>query len=180
MSKPSLEKLLEAFSKTEKRRDETEALKLRLEAEINERLDSGDGVSEQIAQALQIKRGQFDLCPGKIAQLSARLASLTTEIQAELAERSIPFSRELQAVGNVAKDKLRAVIIPMLPELAAVDGEGIVQFIFPRTKLSAKITGLDSIIQFQLWANKNPVAAARQLLVAEKELAGLKIEKLVT
>ena len=170
---PTLESLLEAFSKTEKLRDDTEALKLRLEAEINTALASGDALDEKTAQALQTKRGQEDLVPAKLAQLSARLAGLTTEIQTEFDERSITFSRAIQAAGNVAQDKLRAVIIPMLHELQADNGEEIVHFIFPRTKLANQLAGLESPIRYQAVNLQNPVAAARLLLVAEKELANV-------
>jgi hypothetical protein len=174
MSKPnSLESLLAAFSKTEKLRDDTEALKTRLEGEVNAALDTGDVLNEKFAASLQTKRGQIDLVPAKLAQLSTRLISLTAEIQTEFDQRSIAFSRAIQAAGNVGKDKLRAAILPMLPELAAATGQAIVDFIFPRTKLAAQIAGIESPIQFQVVVHQNPVAAARLLLVAEKELAGL-------
>lgn len=173
MKKPdSLESLLESFSKTEKLRDDTEALKIRLEAEINAKLASGDALDEKTAQALQTKRGQLDLVPAKLAQISARLTSLTAEIQTEFDQRSIAFSRAIQTAGNVAKDKLRAVIIPMLNELQADNGEEIVHFIFPRTKLANQLDGLESPIRYQAVNMQNPVAAALLLLAAEKELAG--------
>jgi hypothetical protein len=175
MSKPnSLESLLADFSKTEKLRDDTEALKIRLESEVNVALDTGDVLDEKTAQALQTKRGQIDLVPAKLAQLSARLTSLTVEIQTEFDQQSIVFSRAVQTAGNVAKDKLRAVIIPMLHELQADNGEEIVHFIFPRTKLANRLDGLESPIRYQAINMRNPVAAARLLLAAEKELAGVK------
>ena len=176
MSKPnSLELLLADFSKTEKLRDDTEALKIRLESEVNLALDTGDVLDEKPAQALQTKRGQIDLVPAKLAQLSARLTSLTVEIQTEFDQQSIVFSRAVQTAGNVAKDKLRAVIIPMLHEFQADNGEEIVHFIFPRTKLANQLDGLESPIRYQAINMRNPVAAARLLLAAEKELAGVKI-----
>jgi hypothetical protein len=171
----SLESLLADFSKTEKLRDDTEALKIRLESEVNLALDTGDVLDEKTAQALQTKRGQIDLVPAKLAQLSARLTSLTVEIQTEFDQQSIVFSRAVQTAGNVAKDKLRAVIIPMLHELQADNGEEIVHFIFPRTKLANQLDGLESPIRYQAINMRNPVAAARLLLAAEKELAGVKI-----
>lgn len=176
MSKPnSLESLLAAFSKTEKLRDETEALKIRLESEVNVALDTGDVLDEKTALALQTKRGQLDLVPAKLAQISARLISLTAEIQTEFDQRSIAFSHAILAANNVAKDKLRAVIIPMLHELQAENGEEIMHFIFPRTKLANQLAGLESPIRYQAVNMRDPVAAARLLLAAEKELAGVKI-----
>jgi hypothetical protein len=167
----NLESLLASFSKTEQLRDDTEALKIRLESEVNVALDTGDALDEKTAQALQTKRGQIDLIPAKLAQISARLTSLTVEIQTEFDQRSIVFSRAIQTAGNVAKDKLRAVIIPMLHELQVVNGEEIVHFIFPRTKLANQLDGLESPIHYQAVNMQNPVAAARLLLASEKELA---------
>jgi hypothetical protein len=176
MSKPnSLELLLADFSKTEKLRDDTEALKIRLESEVNVALDTGDVLDEKTALALQTKRGQIDLVPAKLAQISARMSSLTAEIQTEFEQRSSAFSLAILAAGNVAKDKLRAVIIPMLHEFQADNGEEIVHFIFPRTKLANHLDGLESPIRYQAINMQNPVAAARLLLAAEKELAGVKI-----
>lgn len=171
----SLESLLADFSKTEQLRDDTEKLKIRLESEVNVALDTGDALDTGVAQALQTKRGQIDLIPNKLATISARMTSLTAEIQTEFDQRSIAFSLAILAANNVAKDKLRAVIIPMLHELQAENGEEIMHFIFPRTKLANQLAGLESPVRYQAVTMRDPVAAARLLLAAEKELAGVKI-----
>lgn len=174
MSKTSsLEKLLAAFSKTEKLRDDTEALKNRLAREVNTALETGDALDEKIAQALQTKRGQIDLVPAKLAQLSARLTSLTAEIQAEFDQRSMVFNRGISDAGNAVKESLRAAIIPLLHELQVSTGEEIVEFLFLRTKLAHELAGLNAPIHHQAAFIQNPVEASRLLLVAEKQLANL-------
>lgn len=174
MSKPnSLESLLAAFSKTEKLRDETEALKIRLEGEVNAALASGDVLENETAQALQTKRGQIDLVPGKLAQINARLESLAAEIQTEFDQRRNSFNSARAAAREVAKGKLRTIILPLIQELQGVTGEEIVQNLYPFTKLAAQLDAFDNPISFQITVHQNYVAAARLLLAAEKDLAGL-------
>ena len=174
MSKPnSLESLLAAFSKTEKLRDETEALKIRLESEVNVALDTGDVLDEKTAQALQTKRGQIDLIPSKLASISTKSQELQAAIQTEFQVRYNAFSSELRALQDAESKRIIAELTKLGLEQNYVE-ELVLQGISARTNLSRNLAGLDSQISFQVVSLKNIVQAARELLKSETGLAQLK------
>ena len=172
MSKSTLESLLANFDKAQQLLSDTEALKPRLEKEIADALATGDALDEKTAQALQTKRGQLDLVPAKLAQINGRIETLTTDIQEEFSARFNAFNSDIQAVVRVAKQNMSGFLIPLLHEMQQDNGEEILAFIFPRTKLANQLGGLENAIRFRV-AQQDFIAASRDILVAEKALATL-------
>lgn len=173
MSKPlTLESLLAAFDKTEQLRADTEALKPRLETEINAVLASGDALNESLAGSLAVKKSQLELVPAKLSQISRRADELTAAIQAEFQNRFRAFDSELQSLQAKTKKKVLDVLGPLMIDSLVVQ-ELFDRMIWTRTKPAAELSGLRSGIDFQL-SQGNVVQAARELLQREKELAVIK------
>lgn len=165
---PSLESLLQQFDKAEKLRADTEALKPRLENEINAALASGDVLDEKTALALQTKRGQLDLCPAKLEQIADRLEKLTAEIQAEFNPRYIAFSRAVQDLSRQQKEKWTDGILPKIPKIKKAMAERHIAELYALTDQAAQIEGLVSVIRYPL-TQQDFIGAARNLLQAEND-----------
>ena len=116
---PSLESLLKQFDKTEQLRADTEALKPRLENEINAVLSSGDSLDEKTALALQTKRGQLELIPAKLGQIMGRLTELETSIEAEFQSRFTDFQKQISAVHSIIRNRVLEALIPLMVDCAA-------------------------------------------------------------
>lgn len=172
MSKPSLEQLLASFDRAVQLRIETEALKPRLETEINDALASGDVLDENLAASLQIKRGQLELVPAKLNQLSAKSEELAIAIQPEFHCRLKLFTEELQTLRNAEAKRVLELFdqlgIDRL-EAEAVAAQGVLR----RTKLNTELVSLESQIRFQV-SQQDIVGAARELVRREQELAEIK------
>jgi hypothetical protein len=168
----SLESLLATFDKNEELRADTEALRPRLENEINAALASGDVLDEKIATSLQTKRGQLDLIPAKLGQISTKSEELQAAIQAEFQVLYNAFGSELRALQDAESKRIIAGLTKLGLEQNYVEAL-VLQGISTRTNLSRNLAGLDSPISFQV-AQKNIVQAARELLKSETGLAQLK------
>lgn len=168
----SLESLLTAFDKTEALRADTEALKPRLENEINAALASGDVLDEKIATSLQTKRGQLELIPAKLGQISAKSEELLVAIPTEFHSRFKAFDSQLQVLQSATKKKVVDVLSSLMIDPLVVE-ELTNRMIWTRTKLAVELSGLESAIRFQV-GQQNIVGAARELLKSEKELALVK------
>jgi len=166
--KPSLEILIEAHHKNEALRTTTEALKPRIEGEINSALATGDVLSEQIAVSLQTKRAQLEMIPAKLGQITARAEDLLASIQAEFNSRFLTFESELQALQAKTKKKVLDVLSPLMLDQVFVQ-QLVDQMVWTRTKMAIELGGLETAVRFQL-SQQNIVLAARELLRVEKEL----------
>jgi hypothetical protein len=169
---PLLESLLTAFDKTEALRADTEALKPRLEREINSALGGGEALDEKLATSLQTKRAQLEMTPAKLGQISAKSEELLTAIQAEFNSRFKAFNSELQVLESATKKKVMEALSPLMVDALVVE-ELTNRMIWTRTKLAVELSGLESAINFQL-TNQNIIGAVRELLKREKELALIK------
>jgi hypothetical protein len=168
----TLESLLAAFNKTEALRADTEALKPRLETEINGVLASGDVLDEKTALSLQTKRGQLDLIPAKLEQISTRRRELEAEIEIEFNKRYMSFRANIRLETDNVRRKVLATIQPLMFEPMAA--ATFADMICPRTKLAIEFDGLTSPIDFQITVIQNTITASRELLKREKELAQIK------
>ena len=169
----SLEGLLSSYDKAEKVRLETEALKPRLENELNAALATGDVLDEKLAAGLQVKRGQLELIPYKIHQIETRMLDLKAEIDREYEVRFSRFYDEIGEVSNLEKIRIENVIKPLIPELVTPSCDAVINQILSLTKLSAQLGTLRDFAKFQKHLG-NPVGAARNLISAEKDLVVIK------
>jgi len=173
MSKQStLEKMLESFSKNEALRASTEALKPRLETEINTALATGEALDEGIAVSLQTKRAQIELCSNKLTQIASRTEELIAAIQVEFNSRFQAFDSELQALEAATKKKVLDVLGPLVIDQLFLE-ELTSRMIWGRTKLAVELAGLRDAIQFQV-VQQNIILAARELLKRERDLELIK------
>lgn len=169
---PLLESLLATYDQTEALRVDTKELKPRLENEINTALAGGDALDEKVAAGLQTKRAQLEMIPAKLSQICARSDKLLDAIETEFYRRLKPFESELQVRQEMIKKKVLDVLSPLMID-PVVTEELFNRTIWTQTKPAVELSGLVSVIQFQV-SQKNIVGAARELLKREKELELIK------
>jgi hypothetical protein len=165
----SLKSLLASFDSAEKLREETEALRPRLEKEIGEYLSSGEALDEKIAQGLQTKRCQLEMIPAKLDQIHLRQESLKVEINTELGLCYIEFEHQFSHMNKLVSGHLKAFLQPMMADDFALD-HYISAFLISNTKLNRRVVGILNCIRQPMMLG-NPVAAARTLLAREGEAA---------
>jgi hypothetical protein len=169
---PLLESLLATYDQNETLRSDTKELRPRLENEINAALAGGDALDEKTAAGLQTKRAQLEMIPAKLGQICARSDKLLDAIQTEFYSRFKPFEAELQLLQDKIKKRVLDVLSPLMID-PVVTEELFNRTIWTRTKPAVELSGLVSVIQFQV-SQQNIVGAARELLKREKELALIK------
>lgn len=166
MSK-SLESLLSDLEKADQVYAETEALKPKLEAEINSALESGDVLDEKIAASLQTKRAQLELIPAKLAQVAARQATILEQIESEFTQRLLKFEKGIAEAARIDMGALRGAISNLGLQKDFIGA--VVQFVYPKTKSAADLARLKDPIEF-LRLTGRLAPASQELLKAEKSL----------
>ena len=169
---PLLESLLATFDQNEALRADTKELRPRLENEINAALAGGNALDEKAAAGLQTKRAQLEMIPAKLGQICARSDKLRDAIETEFYSRFKGFDSELQLRQEMIKKKVLDVLSPLMID-PVVTQELFNRTIWTQTKPAVELSGLVSVIQFQV-SQQNIVGAARELLKREKELALIK------
>lgn len=173
-----LQELLLAYDKAEQLRNQTEALKPMLENEINATLAEGDALDENVARALQTKRAQLDLIPGKLCQIENRQQKLVSEISDEFELGYAPLTAHLRAIEASVKEKLKAKLEPLLMDLDSTQTAYITDVIFNHSKLKLAIAGCENPIS-NATVLGDYILRARRLISAEKQIVD-EIEKLQT
>jgi len=164
----NLAQLLEKFDKVEKSAADTVALQPRLESEIDAVLATGDVQDEGMANSLATKRGQLELIPAKLKQLTSERESLVQEIEGEFHACYAIFERRFAGGNAIIHAYLDRIVRPLMADDFMVEHH--ISMLVPHTKLNRSIVGLLSNIQFPRHMGNIP-EAARQLLKRRTEAA---------
>jgi hypothetical protein len=158
--------LVRRLEKVDKLQAETEALRPKLEAEINATLENGDVADEKLSAGLATKRGQLELVPFKLKQIEREREKLTVELLAEFQACQLEFSKQFDHVHALLHQHVDAFLRPLMAEDAMVEWT-ITNFIVPNMKLNRAPIGLLNRLQCYVNSRNYPMAA-RELLNAEK------------